>query len=77
MNVRNLIKELQQLDPELPVILRGYEGGYYDSENQPLMMNIALNVNSEWWYGRHEEENHYLVTSNPDKYTIIPAILIS
>ena len=53
MNVGKLIAELQKLDPTLRVVGAGYEGGYYDvTIADPF--EIALNVNTEWYYGPHE-----------------------
>ena len=53
MNVKELIEELSQLDPELMVVIRGYEGGVKEVSHYELC-NVALNVNKEWYYGNHE-----------------------
>lgn len=53
MTIEELIKELQQYDPKLPVLLSGYEGGVY-LPNRMRKVNVALNVNKEWYYGPHE-----------------------
>jgi hypothetical protein len=53
MNIRELISELQKYDPEMRVVTSGYEGGYNDlGEFQEVKIN--LNVNNEWYYGRHD-----------------------
>jgi len=53
MTVAELIVKLQKLDPSLRVVGPGYEGGYYDVKVfEPF--EIALNVNTEWYYGPHE-----------------------
>jgi hypothetical protein len=36
MTVKELIEQLQQLDPDLRVFTRGYEGGYEDADIPPL-----------------------------------------
>jgi hypothetical protein len=65
MNVKELIETLSKLDPELRVVTKGYERGYDDiklpvNQDSPLIINIGLNVNPEWYYGNHEmvSENH-------------------
>ena len=53
MLVEGLIAELQQYDPKLLVITSGYEGGLKEITGTGIN-RIALNVNSEWYYGKHE-----------------------
>ena len=55
MTVQDLIKKLQTLDPNLPIVLSGYEGGCYYLRNVNEVI-VALDVNSQddWWYGPHE-----------------------
>ncbi len=53
MKVKELIEKLSQLDPELMVVIRGYEGGVDEVSNYGLC-NIWLNANDEWYYGKHE-----------------------
>jgi hypothetical protein len=53
MTVKELIEQLQQLDPELHVFVDGYEGGY-DDVTISEVKEIALSVYKEWWYGQHE-----------------------
>jgi hypothetical protein len=53
MNVAELIELLNHCDPEMRVVVAGYEGGVSDvGEVKPIP--ILLNVNSGWVYGRHE-----------------------
>lgn len=56
MKVKDLIAQLQTYDPDLMVVVSGYEGGVeeagYTSEH-----TIALNVNEDWYYGSHEMIN--------------------
>ena len=54
MLVKELIEELQSLNPEARVVVRGYEGGLEDVENCKEVY-LDLNVNSVWYYGKHEE----------------------
>jgi hypothetical protein len=37
-------------------MVRGYERGVSDIQD-PAIENIALDVNEEWYYGRHEIQN--------------------
>ena len=57
MNVKQLIEQLQQFDPETMAVVAGYEGGYNEiSEADTIRLN--LNVNNEWYYGKHECDNN-------------------
>ena len=52
MKIKELIEELQKLDQDLEVFVDGYED-YYDT---PVIIEAAeyeLNVNTEWYYGKH------------------------
>ena len=53
MKVKELIEALSQLDPELMVVRSGYEGGV-DEIKKIKIYDIELNVNTEWYYGKHE-----------------------
>ena len=53
MTIKELIEQLQTLDPDLQVFTSGYEGGFSDIEiSKPN--TFCLNVNKEWYYGPHE-----------------------
>lgn len=76
MTVQQLIKALSQFeDQNLEVMVKGYEGGVDNiSGNIPDIVNVALNVNDEWYYGSHE------VVSKDHTYTdkqIIKAIILT
>jgi len=75
MTVRELIKVLEKIeDQDIRVMVKGYERGVEDIDNiTPAIINVALNVNKEWWNGSHE------VVSEDHTYTdkqIIKAIVI-
>jgi hypothetical protein len=53
MKVSELIEKLQALDPDLRVVVDGYEGGVEDA-SYVTVEEIALNVNKQWYYGEHE-----------------------
>jgi len=56
MKIKQLIEQLQQFDPEAMAVVAGYEGGYNEiSEAGTIRLN--LNVNEEWYYGKHEIDN--------------------
>ena len=59
MTVKQLIEILSSIeDQNTRVLVKGYEGGVEDiSDNIPAIENIALDVNEEWYYGRHEIHN--------------------
>lgn len=75
MLVEELIQQLQALDPKLPVIRNGYEGGYCDIERIDTT-KIALNVNEAWYYGPHESADDYKVQENLDKYIVVDAVFV-
>jgi hypothetical protein len=64
MTVKELIEQLQQLDPELHVFVDGYEGGYGDIAISEIK-DIELNVHEEWYYGRHDNVDNTKITDNP------------
>ena len=72
MTVKELIEQLQHLDPELHVFVRGYEGGYDDAGPASSIMEVALNYHNEWWYGDHEDA--YVV--DRENYTIVKGIIL-
>ena len=53
MKVKELIEALSQMNPELMVVIGGYEGGVNEIKKYKLC-NIELNVNTEEYYGKHE-----------------------
>lgn len=65
MTVKELIESLSKIqDQNITVMVRGYKGGVDDiiianaiDINTPAIVNVALNVNDEWYYGRHEVRN--------------------
>jgi len=59
MTVKQLIQILSSIeDQEVTVMVRGYERGVNSIEDIiPAIENIALDVNDEWYYGRHEVQN--------------------
>ena len=53
MKVKELIEKLQEFNPELMVVVSGYEGGVSEATQNELV-TIALNVNTKWYYGEHD-----------------------
>lgn len=75
MTVEELINALQQFDPKLRVIIRGYEGGYNDADYaEPL--RIALDVHTAWYYGKHELADAGFISDIREQFTIENAVLI-
>ena len=75
MTVKELIEVLSKIeDQEVRVMVKGYERGVDDiADIIPEIVNVALNVNKEWWNGTHE------VVSEDNTYTdkeIVRAIII-
>jgi len=53
MTVQELINQLQTFPEDMPVVVWGYEGGC-DDVGTLEEVKVDLNVNSEWYYGKHE-----------------------
>lgn len=53
MRVRELIAELQKMNPNTRVVRDGYEGGVEDVTSVSEV-RIQLHANDEWYYGSHE-----------------------
>jgi len=74
MKVKELIETLSQLDPELMVVVAGYEGGVDEMDKYELC-NIWLNANDEWYYGRHEAlSDDQLVEVKDRNLTIVKGV---
>ena len=54
MTIAELIQKLSEYDPNLPVVIKGYEGGYNDLTITEEIC-LELNVNTKNWYGAHEK----------------------
>ena len=77
MTVRELIKVLTEIeDQEARVMVRGYEGGVDDiMNNTPAIVHVALDVNTEWYYGKHERVDDMYDATNSE-YHIVKAIIL-
>lgn len=53
MKVSELITKLQELDQDKMIVINGYEGGC-DFPETLSQANIRLDVNTEWYYGKHD-----------------------
>jgi hypothetical protein len=53
MTVKELIEQLDKLDPNLLVFTTGYEGGFNDAIIGEEV-EVILNYHTEWYYGKHE-----------------------
>ena len=75
MTVADLIKELEKLDPTLNVFVKGYEGGYNDARIGDVR-DVALNVHSEWYYGKHEDWEIAKAGSIGEQYTLVKGVVL-
>lgn len=76
MTVSELIKTLSELDQDARVVVNGYEGGLYDISGGFNLIHIATNVNTEWYYGPHQEVYCYpdgTPDGTPDGAEAVPA----
>lgn len=56
MTIAELQELLAQHPPDLTVMVDGYEAGYDDlAADQIALRQVQLNVNSEWYYGQHDD----------------------
>ena len=75
MKVKELIETLSQLDPELMVAIIGYEGGV-DEVSRYELCDVELNVNTEWYYGKHEILEKGEKPKNKDS-TIVKGVVLT
>ena len=77
MTVKELIEQLQQLDPDLHVFTRGYEDGYEYAELKGAPIELALDYynEDEWWYGPHQSTCR-IKNKDKDKHTIVKGIIL-
>ena len=82
MTVKELIESLSKIeDQEVRVMVNGYEGGVDDIvigngiDNTPAIIHVALDVNTEWYYGRHERVDDMYGATNSE-YHIVKAIIL-
>ena len=78
MTVRQLIDKLNTIQDKdtIVVMTKGYEGGYNDiGDINPAPIDIALDVNNEWYYGKHETLD-VIDPSNSVQYQIVRAIIL-
>ena len=83
MTVRELIESLSKVeDKEIRVMTKGYEGGVDDivigngiDNNTPAIIHVALDVNTEWYYGKHERVDDMYNATNSN-YHIVKAIIL-
>ena len=83
MTVGELIESLSKIeDKEIRVMVRGYEGGVNDmvigngiDNTTPAIINVALDVNTEWYYGAHERVGDMYDAANIE-YQIVKAIIL-
>ena len=55
MTAKELIEKLSTLDPDLHILVHGYEGGFHFADSPGEETTFCLDVNSEWYYGPHEK----------------------
>jgi len=86
MTIKQLIESLSKIeDQDIRVMVRGYEGGVNDMvigngiDNStivvPAIQYVALDVNTEWYYGRHERVDDMFGGTNSE-YHIVKAIIL-
>jgi hypothetical protein len=74
MKVKDLIQQLSKLDQDLEVFVEGYEGGL-DRADIGEIKDISLDVNSVWYYVKHEDVDH-LSEEHKTKYKIVKGVIL-
>jgi hypothetical protein len=54
MTVKELIEQLEKVDPEARVFVKGYEGGFNNATCDCVIRQFVLDYHDEWYYGKHE-----------------------
>jgi hypothetical protein len=75
MKVKELKEYLSKFPDDLRVMEYGYEGGYKDILEGEVK-KIALEVNSEWYYGPHEDADNESILKDMAGKTIVDALII-
>jgi len=77
MTVKQLIQILSTIeDQDVRVMTKGYEGRVDDIDNNtPAIIHVALDVNTAWYYGRHERVDDMYDSTSSD-YHIVKAIVL-
>jgi len=82
MTIKELIEVLSKIeDQEVRVMVKGYEGGVDDIvigngiDNTPAIIYVALDVNEEWYMGKHERVDDMYDSPNSN-YHIVKAIIL-
>jgi hypothetical protein len=74
MTVKELIEQLQTLDPDLQVFVNGYEGGFNDVVSLTGdVYDMALDYHGMWYYGKHEIVDNIV---DPTEYKIVKGIIL-
>jgi hypothetical protein len=75
MTVQELIEKLQTFDPNMLVVVDGYEGGVSEAEHVSVA-DIILDYNKDQWYcGKHELAS-WITDEERSNHTIVQAIYI-
>jgi len=56
MTASELISKLNDLSPDIKIVIRGYENGYNDIISIKTR-KIAINKESAWWDGQYIDSN--------------------
>ena len=73
MTVKELIEQLQTLDPDIRVFVSGYEGGYNNAGPINNIVDMALDYHESWYFGKHELVEDI---SNITEYKIVKGIIL-
>lgn len=66
--VGELIKELEKLPADMPVLIRGYEDGYNDVSGLTAVKSFYENFYSDRYYGKHQRVDSVYYETPKDKF---------
>ena len=75
MTVKELIDELEKLDPNAKVFRHGYEGGFGEINTITTDVDMVLNVYDSKYFGKHERVND-LDKEELEGKTIVKGVVI-
>lgn len=59
MTVKELREALAEYPDDMPVVVRGYEGGYTDGKTETVRLARNARKDGPWYYGRHASAHEY------------------
>lgn len=79
--LRDIVNQLpEDISLELPVLVRGYEGGFKDLQPSYIAVRqVCFNYRDDSWQGPHEleEDSYFIDDEDQANYRFGPALIIN